>query len=389
MASPVAQLLAALTPPIPSLSDDYDGLEYRWKMFIFRPALFQKELFLLAAVATYVAFYFIGTTINAKKATKWFASHESLYKSQFSKPVQDGGLTQDGNSDFFAFSTGRRAVSHLHTTFTLRPRHDLMQYAYQFIRGIVELDYRVEDEVELDFTLKDTDNIPNAVWAIVSKEELRSIRGKRWDLTFAKTSENSKLPPTLSVMSEFADITDTLLKPHGPLSIATLLSQPEILPYFRSLTLTDQPRLRPLVPVPASQRSKHLILSLKLASPSAAAATLPLITAIFQLVDVIAAEGGWGIGKSPATGKHGVGLNPSLKPETRTKLKKVREDVDKQLAEEAKKEKKEEEAEKKAAAKKKAEEERLSKLSAAEQKKVLDREKKRAIRKAGGKTKMR
>lgn len=52
------------------------------------------------------------------------------------------------------------------------------------------------------------------------------------------------------------------------------------------------------------------------------------------------------------------------------KLKKVREDVDKELIEEATKEKKEEAAEEKAAAKKKAEEERLSKLSATEQKKV-------------------
>lgn len=389
MTTPLAQLLSSLTPPVPNLSEDYDGLEFRWKMVTFRPALFQKELYLLTAVVLYAVFYFVGVSINSRKANKWLDAHKTLYKSQFSKPVQEGGLTQDGNSDYFAFSTGRRAVSHLHTTFTLRPRHDLLQYAYQFIRGIVELDYRVGDEIELDFTLKDTENIPNAVWAIVAKEELRSIRGKRWDLTFTKTGDSSKLPPTLSVMSEFADITDTLLKPHGPLSLGTLLSQPEILPYFRSLSLTDQPRYRPLVPVPANQRSKHLILSLTLPSPSAATATLPLITGIFQLIDVIAGAGGWGIGKGPSTGKSGVGLNPSLKPETRTKLKKSREDVDKELAEEAVKEKREEEAEEKAAAKKKAEEERLNKLSAADQKKALEREKKRAMRKAGSKTKMR
>lgn len=99
--------------------------------------------------------------------------------------------------------------------------------------------------------------------------------------------------------------------------------------------------------------------------------TLPLVLAAFQLVDVIAGEGGWGVGKSPASGKgSGSGLNQSLRPETRVKLRKVREDLEKTMKEELVKEKKEEQAEEKAAAKKKAEEERLSRLSAAEQKKV-------------------
>ena len=51
-------------------------------------------------------------------------------------------------------------------------------------------------------------------------------------------------------------------------------------------------------------------------------------------------------------------------------MKKAREEIEKQLKEEAEREKKEEVAEEKAAAKKKAEEERLSRLSAADQKKV-------------------
>ena len=66
-------------------------------------------------------------------------------------------------------------------------------------------------------------------------------------------------------------------------------------------------------------------------------------------------------------------MNASLRPETRIKLKKAREEIEKQLKEEAEREKKGEVAEEKAAAKKKAEEERLSRLSrlsAADQKKV-------------------
>lgn len=48
--------------------------------------------------------------------------------------------------------------------------------------GFVELDYKVYDELELNFTFKDSASIPDCVWAIVAKDELRSIKNKRWDL---------------------------------------------------------------------------------------------------------------------------------------------------------------------------------------------------------------
>lgn len=141
---------------------------------------------------------------------------------------------------------------------------------------------------------------------------------------------------------------------------------------------------------------------------SDSAATVPLVQAAFKLVDIIAATGGWGIGKG-SSGKNGVGLGQSLRPETRTKLRAIREKLDKELKEETVKDQREEAELEKAAAKKKAEEERLSKLSAADQKKVrdslsspcvvftnfwsstqeLERERKRMIRKTQGKVKSR
>ena len=75
----------------------------------------------------------------------------------------------------------------------------------------------------------------------------------------------------------------------------------------------------------------------------------------------------------------------NLRPDTKVKLKKVREDVDKLIKEENERDSKEDAAAEKLAAKKKKEEERMSKLSASEQKKVLERERKRAIKKSQGK----
>lgn len=62
-----------------------------------------------------------------------------------------------------------------------------------------------------------------------------------------------------------------------------------------------------------------------------------------------------------------------MRPDTKTKLKKIREEVDKAIREEAGREKKEEleqQLEEKKAEKKRQGQERISKLSAAEQQKV-------------------
>ncbi|KAH9924230.1 uncharacterized protein B0H18DRAFT_955607 [Fomitopsis serialis] len=139
-----------------------------------------------------------------------------------------------------------------------------------------------------------------SIFAIVAKDELEGIRARGWDLSFTKTTDQS----------------------------------------------SSRPRSRPC---PSRGRHPHRLTT---------AATLPLIQAAFhwQLVDTIA-------GEDKATGIRG-GLGAQLRPETKNKPKKVREEIVTQNSEEAKREQKEEEEEKRAAAKRKVEEDRLSKLSA-------------------------
>lgn len=339
----------------------YNGWELRWRFIVFRPDDFKAEAYIILAVLFYVAFYWWGSSLNSARVKKWLSAHLPLYEQQFSKPNAKG-LIQDGNSDFCVFSTGRRNIESLHTIFTLRPRHDFFQFLFQTARTLVELPYRPLDDLQLDFKLAPGTLNDNFVFAIVAKDELRSIKDSRWDLTFTKTTENPALPPTLSVMSEYADITENLLlKPVGTFNLAGALQDPKIQPFFRSLSITDQPRSRPASPQSPEKREKHLILSLRLPDSSDADKTLPLITSAFHLIDSL----------------HKV----ALRPETRSKLKKTREELDRALKEEAGREKKEEEEEAKSAKKKKADEERMAKLSPVEQRKELEKEKKRQMRK--------
>ncbi|KAL0579687.1 hypothetical protein V5O48_002317 [Marasmius crinis-equi] len=356
----VGSILQAITPPPISVPEEYDGWEYKWKMFVFRPAYFKTEVYLIGAILLYVAVWFVGKGANGRKAERWNAAHKPILEQNFSKPSQRG-LLRDGYTDFFSFSTGRRNVASLHVIFSFRPIHDLLQFLFYTARTFVDLDYRFRDDLELDFKLLANGLPHDFVWAVVAKNELKKIKDDRWDLTFTKTSENPNLPPYLSVMSEFADVTDNILRNSA---LSNVLKDPKIQPYFRSLSVTDQPRDRPLEPVPAEKREKHVILTLSIPSSSHTNDTIPIVEAVFPFIDSLS--------------------KLSLRPETKTKLKKVREDLDKSLkadAEAKSKEEQEQAREDQKAAKRKAEEERIAKLPAAEQQKILEREKKRSIRK--------
>jgi len=107
---------------------------------------------------------------------------------------------------------------------------------------------------------------------------------------------------------------------HSPFVHLSTYCPSHLTPFF--LQITDQPRDRPGVPVPVEEREKHVILSLRAPSPSEAKDTVLLVNAVFHLID---------------------SLNKlHLRPETKTKLKKTREDLDKSMKVEAEKEQKEE-----------------------------------------------
>ncbi|EJD01165.1 DUF1682-domain-containing protein [Fomitiporia mediterranea MF3/22] len=361
----LSDLAKALSPPPPYTSPEYDGLEYRWKSLVFRPALFKVEAFLFAGIAVYFAWYFIGKSLNKRRAEAWVNALSPLLSQQFSKPSATSGLVADGHCDFFNFSTGRRNVASLHSIITLLPRHDFIRMLYRFAWGMIELTYRTEDEVELDFKLFQSSTTPGFVWGVVSKENLRTIKQDRWDLTLTRTTESPLLSGGYCVMSEYADITETLLKP-GPLNIGTAFNDPSVRPYVKSLTITDQPRERPGIPIPADQRERHVILSLRLPPQSHLTSTIPLIKSIFTLIDALESN------------------RLSFRPETRTKLRKAREELDETIRKESEAEEREEKELDKAAARKKAHDERIAKLSAAEQQKELERGRKRQMRKAQG-----
>lgn len=107
--------------------------------------------------------------------------------------------------------------------------------------------------------------------------------------------------------------------------MVNLLNDPKILSYLISLSITDQPAERPTLPLLPEEREKHVIVKLSVPSDSQVEDTKEFVASLFQLVDIV-----------------GTKLGSGLRPDTKNKLRKVREDLDKQLKIEATKEKKEE-----------------------------------------------
>lgn len=169
-------------PAVVLVPDKYDGFELRFKRVTFRPAEFKQEGILIGLVALYLIIYNVGKKTNSTRAYAWIKAHSALYTAQFSTPFSSGEVIADGPTDLTAYSTGRRGLYNLHTTFTLLPRHDIFQLLYIFIRGLIQIEWNPQDEIRLDFTLRHDDTRPGFVWAVVNKNELKSLRADRFDL---------------------------------------------------------------------------------------------------------------------------------------------------------------------------------------------------------------
>ncbi|GFZ45782.1 hypothetical protein JCM24511_03512 [Saitozyma sp. JCM 24511] len=365
--SGLLKVLSAITPPpAQPAAREYDGWELRWKMLVFRPAMFKFEGVVLGVLAGYLLLYFIGRFINMSRAKATIKPFEKTIDSQFkvSRP-----LLSSGPSLHLLYSTGRRNVLCMHSTITLTPLHDIASLAIHYGKAIIEPAYDVSETVLFDLTLgRGADGLQGeglGVWAIADKSAMRDIREKRWDLTFPRLHDSSIVPVTHALFAEHSDVTDVLMKTSG-VGISDVLSDPKAASVLKYLLVTDQPARRPAKgPLPAKFRSREILLCLykpkNAAQVEAAKAWLQVALNIADLES-----------------------RPNLlKPDVARKLVKTRQQVDldltsaysKEVAEDAPKE---ETAEERRLAKKKAE---RAQMSEKELKRLEELEKKREMRK--------
>ncbi|KAK9465737.1 hypothetical protein V1512DRAFT_265269 [Lipomyces arxii] len=336
-----------------------------------------NELSFLAVVLGFIGLHLVGAYLNKRKATNWMKAQLEGLKLQFYQVGFDASvnilepgalpfsklLKRLGPVDYVFYATGRANVSLLHGKITLVARHNVimvfLDYVLSFVFGYDAPKDTVEFIVKPSDSEKEKSTYDGFVFAVVHKDYMKRVREENYDLSLTKTSDHPKLPVSMTVMCESAEIRETFLTPELIEAVTNAES------VFEYLVLSDLPVARPRT-VEEFVPSKRGLLSLTMArTADEHAATSRLVSSFLNTIDVAVAKAHW-------------------RSEVMRKLKATRDEEVRKLQKIADDEKAEEIAN--ARAKEKKEQKKgLAGLSAEDQKKASAKEREKEIRRMRGK----
>ncbi|KAF7729323.1 hypothetical protein EC973_004579 [Apophysomyces ossiformis] len=314
---------------------------------------FEMEMVLGTLLILYVLSWYRGKQANLAIAKRWMNTHVEFLEQQFAL-VGDkvdnrrSILMKDGPADYLLYTTGRRNVQFGHWWIKLKPRNDILIYFLSQLLSYVGYAKRPADRVTVDLTLS-KEVAQKFVFAVLPASNAKDLRENRFDLkSLTRISQHPELPSNLAVYCESQKLTDAIL--------ATKIGQVVRNPKFESLIISSIPKSEPNKYEGDGDMVASLVFGL-----SADSQPDPLVEFTCELPDIV--------------------KSLYITPEIQNKLRKNREEIEKQFAKRAAEERAEELARKKADAKK-AEEERIKKLSPSEQRKWEEKERAREAKKA-------
>ncbi|KAJ5126075.1 hypothetical protein N7448_005384 [Penicillium atrosanguineum] len=350
------------------------------------PRDFMQEAMIMPFILVMVLFHVWGTRKNRRKAREWANAHVPLLQKEFAVVGFDGvARTTDGEAvtvelanpekslkeksanEFSTYATGRQNIAFLDIALKMpkryNPIHYFMEYACSFFFETWEAPSEKYEAMLYTFDGKEKDLVPvlgndtsslkvnnstydGFIWAVVHKSQMRKFRTDRYDASITFSKDHPKLPSWVTVMSESAEITETLLTPDLIKAVEQAGND------FEFLIVSDQPVDKP-TKIDETVPKKRIQLSINLSS--AYSATVPLFNQYLRLADKLVAVG-------------------HFRGEVMRKLRNVREEEIKKLRRVEEEEKAEE---RKITAEKIKKEEReriLRGMTADEQRKFLERE---------------
>jgi hypothetical protein len=234
---------------------------------------FRIEGYILGIVAALLVFHVLGSSRNRSKAKAWMRAHAPLLRREFAlvgfggAPKMDVDESADDGAqlvrekslfEFETYATGRQNVAFADVNLLLAKRFNPVMHGIEAFLGMMFDSFSApQDIVEAivyPFDGRENKTVPlvpgteltvekstydNFVWAIVHKDKMQRAREDRYDLSITFTKDHPKLPPWLSIMSESAEITETLLTPE---LIDAVTKAGDNLEY---LVISDQPMDKP------------------------------------------------------------------------------------------------------------------------------------------------
>lgn len=258
------------------------------------PSDFKNEAVIIPFIILLAAVHIWGRRKNKRKANAWAAAHIPVLEREFAsvgfgKSVKEQ-LGRDSQSDevpgagdrditaeslikettaqeYTTYATGRQNVAFADVRIKLFKRYNPMTLAMEMILGFLFESMRapkenmeitvhafdgkekdlvpVKSKAELDAKDSRFKGLQNSgydacVWAVVHKEQMKGLRDERYDVSLTATKDHKSLPTWASVMSESAEVTETLLTKE---LIECLEKAGE--EAFEYLIVTDQPIDKP------------------------------------------------------------------------------------------------------------------------------------------------
>ncbi|KAK8933063.1 hypothetical protein H634G_07302 [Metarhizium anisopliae BRIP 53293] len=359
---------------------------------------FKAEGVILAISALIFLFHIIGARANRSKARSWIRANASILRKEFALvgfgavPTMDNEhikpdslLKEKSLFEFATYASGRQNTAFVDVKLTLtkkfNPIMNLAETAASFFSDVFTAPGDVMEAFLYPFDGKESLTIPSLpgseearakdaksnydgfVWALVNKESMKRLREDRYDVTLTATKESPKLPNWLTVMSESAEVTDTLLT--QDLIDAVVAAGDK----FEYLIVSDQPVDKPVKLDDAAPR-KRIFLKYRLPSDNNYDNLLPIFSHFLRLPDFLVQNG-------------------RFRPEVLKKVRATREAMISQIKKAAEEEKSEERQFEKEKAKKAKRDAELKGLDAKAQKKYLEKEKEKELRRSQKKMTMR
>ncbi|KAI5860549.1 DUF1682-domain-containing protein [Durotheca rogersii] len=356
---------------------------------------FRGEGIILIIIGVIFTLHFIGARRNRAKARAWIKAHGSILASEFavvgfgaaSTPDQEPEKMIKAKSlfEYATYATGRQNVAFMDLKLTLQKRFNpVMNFIETAMGFFIDSVSAPEDSVDVTiypFDGKEAQIVPSIpgaaelrskdaksafdgfVWAIVNKDKMKQLREERYDLSITFTKDNTKLPIWTTVMSESAEITETFLTNE----LADAIKQAGDL--FDFLIISDQPVDKPKKMDETIPR-KRILLRYRLPSSDNYEGLAPLLAYTLRLPDQL------------ATAAH-------FRPEVLRKVRAVRDEAVRQIQKAAEEEKAEERQAERDRARKAKRDAELNALDAKAQKRYLEKEREKEMRKSSKKQTMR
>ncbi|RPA80908.1 DUF1682-domain-containing protein [Ascobolus immersus RN42] len=349
---------------------------------------FHSELYIFAFIGLIIFAHLWGTKRNKARAKKWISVHAPVLAKEFAMVGFPGDgksntdrpdgletvplLKELGPLEYVSYASGRQNIAFVNIAIQLKRRNNPIAMAIETAVGFLwDSMPATTDTAIITIAPFDGGNgtgqstkYDNFVFGFVNKNCVRKYREERFDMSLAKTSEGTilGLPNWSLTLSEGAELTQIVKTPELIDAVKDMGSEG-----FEFLLATDQPIERPTT-LQECEPKKRITLRIPItdASLEQNSASTKLLGSVIRWIDHIVATA-------------------HFRPEVARKIKATRDIEIKRLKKIEEDEKATELLAKRAEEKKKERDAKLRNLSADEQKKFLEREKEKELRKTSKK----